>query len=74
MYLAQTQQWTMERVIRLMAGIFVLLGTTLGALASPYWLILPAMVGANLLVFTFTGFCPMAILLHSLGLPEGKRC
>ena len=37
-------------------------------------LVLPAMVGANLLLFTFTGFCPMAILLHSLGMPEGKRC
>ena len=70
MYLAQTSQWTIERVIRAMAGIFTLAGVTLAATVSPWWLALPGLVGANLVIFSLTGFCPMAVALERVGVQE----
>lgn len=67
MYLARTDSWYLERVIWLIAGIVVLTGVTLGFFVHIYWLILPLLVGVNLLIFAFTGFCPMAIFLHKMG-------
>lgn len=67
MYLAKTDSWYLERIIWLIAGVVVLTGTILGFFVHRYWLILPVLVGVNLLVFAFTGFCPMAIFLHKMG-------
>jgi len=52
MYLAQTKRWTIERVIRAMAGVFTLAGTGLAAAVSLWWLALPGLVGANLVIFS----------------------
>jgi len=71
LYIAQTKMWTLERVIRLMAGSFVLFGIGLSAWVHPYWIALPALVGVNLVVFALTGLCPMAMVLYKLGLREG---
>jgi len=70
MYLAQTERWTMERIIRALAGIFTLAGVALAATVSPWWLVLPGLVGANLVVFSLSGFCPMAVVLDRAGVPE----
>lgn len=67
MYIAKTDSWYLERLIWLIAGIFTLLSVFLTLIHSPYWLILAALVGINLIVFAFTGFCLMANLLYSLG-------
>jgi hypothetical protein len=56
-----------ESLVRLLAGSFVLLGTALAWLVSPWWLLLPAFAGANLLQSAFTGFCPPTLLLTKLG-------
>jgi len=71
MYLAKTDKWYLERVIWLIAGIFILLSLTLAYLFSLYWLILTALVGINLIIFAFTGFCIMANLLVKLGFKSG---
>jgi len=71
MYRSQVNTWTLERAIRLIAGGFTLLGLFLAMAVHPYWLALPALVGLNLVVFSVTGFCPMAVLLHAVGVrPE----
>lgn len=70
MYLAQTQRWTMERIIRATAGIFTLVGIGLAATVNSWWLIVPGVVGANLVVFSLTGFCPMAVALVRTGVEE----
>ena len=44
------------------------------ALASPHWLWLTAFVGANLLQYSLSNFCPLALLLKKLGLPEQTAC
>ncbi len=68
MYLAESRKWYLERAIWLVAGVFVLAATTLSVVHSPYWLILNALVGINLVIFAATGFCIMANLLVRLGL------
>jgi hypothetical protein len=54
------------------AGSFVLISLALGYWVSPYWYIFTAFVGANLLQFGFTRFCPLAIVLKKLGIPETR--
>ncbi|MCB1769959.1 MAG: DUF2892 domain-containing protein [Candidatus Competibacteraceae bacterium] len=61
-----------ERIIRIMAGAFVLLSLALGAPASPlyhssYWLWFTAFVGLNLFQSGFTRFCPAELILSKLG-------
>lgn len=70
---------TIERAIRFFAGCMILLSLALGADASPlfiskYWLWLTAFVGANLLQYSLSNFCPLALLLKKLGLPEQTAC
>ncbi len=56
----------MENTIRAIAGLFILLSLTLGALVSPYWYLFTAFVGLNLLQSAFTGFCPMETILEKV--------
>lgn len=60
-----------DRVVLGFAGTMVLLGVALAWLVSPWWLLLPAFVGANLLQSSFTGFCPLARILRRLGARPG---
>ena len=68
---------TTDRIIRILAGFFVLLSLALGAAASPLfhsanWLWLTAFVGFNLFQSGFTGFCPPEILLRKLGVKDAS--
>lgn len=70
---------TIERIIRIMAGSFVLLSLALGYHGSPifvseWFLALTAFVGFNLLQSGFTGFCPPEKLLTRLGVKRGGSC
>jgi hypothetical protein len=63
---------TLERMIRMFAGSFVLLSLALGIKGSPVFinenfLWFTAFVGANLLQSAFTCFCPLEIILKKLG-------
>jgi hypothetical protein len=49
---------SLENSIRLLAGTLVLASVSLGYLLSPYWFILTAFVGINLIQSSFTKFCP----------------
>ena len=67
---------TIERIIRIMAGFFVLLSLALGIEESPlfvsrWFLAFTAFVGFNLLQSGFTGFCPPEKLLAKLGVKRG---
>jgi hypothetical protein len=68
---------TVERLIRIFAGSFILLSLALGVEASPlfvspWWLAFTAFVGANLLQFGFTNVCPLGWFLKKLGVPEAR--
>ena len=60
-----------DRAVLTLAGSMVLLSLALTWLFSPYWLLLTAFVGANLLQAAFTGFCPAAIIFRKLGMKTG---
>lgn len=62
---------TIDRIVLAFAGAVVLLGLLLAALVSPWWLLLAAFVGLNLLQSAFTGFCPLARILKRLGVKPG---
>lgn len=66
---------TVERYIRIFAGLFILISLALGVQASPlfvspWWLAFTAFVGLNLFQFGLTNFCPMGVILKKLGVPE----
>lgn len=60
-----------DRIVLAFAGTVVLLSVTLSYLVSPWWLLLTAFVGLNLLQSAFTGFCPLAIILRKVGISAG---
>lgn len=62
---------TLENVIRMFAGIFVLVSLGLSQVHSPYWLLFTAFVGFNLLQSSFTHFCPLEIILKKAGVGAG---
>jgi rhodanese-related sulfurtransferase len=59
-------RWSLERQVRLGAGVLVLIGTVLAVLVSPYWLGLSGFVGLGLTFAGLTDFCPMGILLSKM--------
>lgn len=62
---------TIDRAVLALAGSMILLSAAMAWLVSPYWLLLTAFVGANLLQSAFTGFCPAATVFRKLGLKPG---
>ncbi|MCB0406938.1 MAG: DUF2892 domain-containing protein [Bdellovibrionales bacterium] len=55
-----------ENQIRAFAGTFILLSLTLAQYHSPQWLWLTTFVGFNLLQSSFTGFCPLEMILKKV--------
>jgi hypothetical protein len=69
---------TTEKVVRIVAGAFVLLSLGLGIPGSPLFvnsnfLWFTAFVGANLLQSGFTGFCPLESILRKLGVKSAAQ-
>jgi hypothetical protein len=59
-----------NRVIRAIAGIFILISLLLAIYVNQNWLWFTAFVGANLLQSAFTKWCLMEDLLKKLGVKE----
>jgi uncharacterized membrane-anchored protein YitT (DUF2179 family) len=74
MYIADTKTWYLERLIRLLGGVFVLASVLLGLFVHPGFLYFTGFVGLMLVIFALTGFCPMSIILHALGFRERCNC
>jgi hypothetical protein len=58
---------TIDRYLRLIAGLFVLASLALGYWVSPWFYLLNAFVGLNLLQSGFTNWCPMMTFLRKAG-------
>jgi len=63
---------SIDRLVMRFAGTMVLVSLLLSLVHSPYWLWFTAFVGANLLQSSFTGFCPLAIVLKKIGVKPGN--
>ncbi len=62
-----------ERIVRIVAGFFILLSLALGVAASPlfvsdYFLFFTAFVGLNLFQSGFTRICPLNGILARFGI------
>lgn len=72
---------TVNRIVRIVAGFFVLVSMALGiqGLAGAenpifmheYWLLLTAFVGLNLFQSGFSNFCPLDMILKKAGVSDG---
>ena len=62
---------TLDSAVFVFAGFVVLLSLTLAWLVSPWWMLLAAFAGANMIQAQFTGFCPAATVFKRLGLRPG---
>ena len=62
-----TSAFTVDRGLRLAAGVFILLSILLAIYVSPWWFLFTAFVGANLLQSAFTKWCPMMSILRKAG-------
>jgi hypothetical protein len=60
---------TVERAVRLLAGIVILVSLALAHWVSVDWLWLTAFVGLNLLQSAFTNWCPAMSIFRWMGLP-----
>jgi hypothetical protein len=58
---------TIERTLRLIAGLFILVSLALGHWVNPYWYLFTAFVGLNLFQSGLTNWCPMMTFLRKLG-------
>jgi rhodanese-related sulfurtransferase len=59
-------RWTLERQVRLIAGLIVLVATLLSVLINAKWVYLAMLVGAGLTFAGITSICGMAILLGKM--------
>lgn len=59
---------SMERIVRMVAGTFVLASLALGWFIDPRFFWFTAFVGVNLLQSSFTDFCPLELILKRFGI------
>jgi hypothetical protein len=69
---------TVERALRLMAGVVILLSLVLAHYLSTYWLWLTAFAGLNLLQSAFSNWCPAMTVFRAIGMKDagcsGGKC
>ena len=61
---------TVERGLRALAGVMTLVSLALAHWFSPWWLLLTAFVGLNLLQSAFSNWCPAMVILRAVGFKD----
>jgi rhodanese-related sulfurtransferase len=64
-------RWSLERQVRLIAGLMVLAGVAGSLAVHPYWIFLAAFAGLGLTFAGLTDLCPMGLLLSRM--PWNRR-
>ena len=67
------EEYYVERIVRIIAGSFILISLLLAHFHSPNWLWFTAFVGLNLLQSGVTDWCPMMTILEKLGVPKQPK-
>ena len=62
---------TLDRAVFVFAGLVGLTGLALAYAVSPWWMLLSAFAGLNMIQAAFTGFCPAAMVFKRLGVKPG---
>ena len=66
-------RWSLERQVRLGAGLLALIGALLAVLMSVRWIYLAGFIGLGLTVAGLTDFCPMALPLSKMPWNGSRR-
>ncbi|GAB2187530.1 YgaP family membrane protein [Roseibium sp. LAB1] len=61
---------TVERAILLVVGLLIVASVLLAVYVNLNWLWLTGILGAHLIQASFTGLCPVVMMLKKLGLPQ----
>ncbi len=61
---------TVNRALRFMAGVMILISAALTRWVHPNWVWLTVFVGANLFQSALTNWCPAMTLFKKMGLKE----
>jgi len=69
-----SSRWSLERQVRLIAGLMVLMGTVLATTGAPGWIYLAMFVGGGLTFAGLTNFCGMALLVGRLPWNQPAKC
>lgn len=62
-----------EKIIRALAGSFVIISVLLGYFVSPYWFLFTLFVGVNLFQSSFTNWCLAETIIRKCGLVEVEK-
>lgn len=62
---------SLDRAVMVFAGVMILISIALTQLVSPWWWVMTAFIGFNLIQSSFTGFCPAAMVMRKLGVGRG---
>jgi len=62
----------LDKAVLAFAGLVVLTSAALAHFVSPWWLLLTAFAGLNMLQSSVTGFCPAAIVFKAFGVKGGS--
>lgn len=62
---------TIDRAVMFFAGMVVLVSLALGTFVSPWWYLLTAFAGLNMMQASITGLCPAAWVFRKLGIRPG---
>jgi hypothetical protein len=66
-YVVPTHRWYIERTVWLIAGVVLLIGTSLAALVEPRAVALVMATGVASILVAFTGFCIVGNILRRFG-------
>jgi hypothetical protein len=62
---------TIDSAVLSFAGVVVLVGLVLGLLVNPWFFLITAFAGLNMIQAGFTGFCPAAMIFKAFGMKQG---
>ncbi|MFN8573473.1 MAG: hypothetical protein U0132_15575 [Gemmatimonadaceae bacterium] len=66
-YIVPTNRWYIERTVWLIAGVVLLISTTLAARVNPYWVFGVIVTALASIAVSLTGFCVVGNILARLG-------
>ncbi len=65
---------TVNRALRLVAGVAILISLGLAIYVNKNWLWFTAFIGVNLIQSAFTNWCPAMVILRKMGLKDEDKC
>lgn len=68
-YIVPVDRWYIERAVWLIAGLVLLISTTLAWLIDPRFVVFVAITGLTSVSVAFNGFCPVGNILYKFGCP-----